>query len=111
MTEFDLPTAAYIRLDLAPAILRGASLPNGVLDKRRVIITDAFVYVFSDAAGGPVLSFTWELVDITGRPSTGYDVTIDDGEVIHIRRSGTCLCGSKLRGIRPFPGVPHQAMY
>jgi hypothetical protein len=107
VTEFNLPPAAYIRLDLSPATLTSPLYDGGKLEKQRIIVTDAYVYVFSDAPGGPVLSYTYELQDFSGRSTIGYTLTVDDGDTIHVQRSTGCLCGSMLRGLRPFPGVPH----
>lgn len=111
MTELQLPPAVYLRLDLSPAKITGASIANGVLEKRRVIVTDAYVVVYVDTPEGPKISNVWELVSFEGRATTGWTATVDDGDVINISRSTGCLCGSKLRGVRAYPGVPFNAMY
>lgn len=111
MTDLVLPPAAYLRLDLSPAKVTGPSLPNGVLEKRRVIVTDAHVVVYVDAPGGPRLSNVWELVEFSGRATTGYKLVVDDGDELTVTRSSGCLCGSQLRGVRAYPGVPFNAMY
>lgn len=107
MSDFDLPPAAYIRLDLSPARVSGAMFDNGVLEKRRVIITDSHAYIFVDAAGGPIISNQWVLEDFSGRATTGYTVTVEGGDSFEVRRSTGCLCGSRLRSIRPFPEAPY----
>jgi hypothetical protein len=108
MTEFNLPQAAFIRLDLFPASLTGPSLNGGIIERTRVIVTDSFVYAFVDGNAGPELRQSFELEEFTGSPLVGWTATVDDGDVIEIRRSSGCACGSRLRGIAPFPGVPYQ---
>lgn len=107
MTEFGLPEPAYIRLDLFPAIVRGDQFENGVIDRTRVIVTDAFVYIFQDTQDGPAVVYSAELVGISGRATIGYTAELEEEPTILIRRSNGCGCGSRLPGIRPFPGIGH----
>lgn len=105
---WDLPAANFIRLDMFPAIVRGLPFPNGVIDRQRLIVTDAHIYLFGDTANGPAVTYSWVLEDISGRNTTGYKMITEDGEVIEARRSNGCGCGSRLRGIRPFPDTPYD---
>jgi hypothetical protein len=110
VTEVQVPPAVYVRLDLSPATLTGPALPGGRLDRRRAIITDAYVLVFADAAGGPVLEYELTLDKVTGKPATGYDVLTEEGLSFHVSRSTGCLCGSRLRGLRPYPSTPYTGV-
>jgi hypothetical protein len=109
---FDVPPAQFIRLDLFPALLIGDNLPNarpgGVLDAKRVIVTDTHVLVFSDSPTGPELTHTWALVDIQGRNTIGWTIETDEGINFKVRRSTGCGCGTRLRGFSPYRGVPFQ---
>lgn len=110
---YPVPFASFIRVDLFPAILYGPSLPDatpgGILDARRVILTDSYALVFSDSNDGPILSHTWTLVDIEGDNRVGWTVTVEELETpFLLKRSANCGCGSRLRGIFPYQGVPYQ---
>lgn len=109
--SFEPPQASYVRLDLFPAILSGENLPGasagGILDSRRIIVTDTKVLVLSDSSTGPELSHEWNLVDISGRATVGWTVETEEF-TFNVRRSTGCGCGSRLRGIRPYPGVAYQ---
>ena len=107
----EAPPAQFIRLDLFPAFLQGDTLPDtlpgGVIDGKRVIITDTYVLVFSDGPTGPYLQHTWALNDISGRHTTGWEVTTEE-HTFRVNRSTGCGCGSRLRGFFPYPGLPYQ---
>lgn len=107
----EVPPAQFIRLDLFPAFLQGDNLPDalpgGVLDEKRVIITDTYVLVFSDGPQGPQLLHTWPLLDFSGRNTTGWEVTTEQ-YTFRVNRSTGCGCGSRLRGFFPYQGVPYQ---
>jgi len=109
---FDVPAAQFIRLDLFPALLHGTGIPgadaNGVLDGKRVIVTDSYILMFSDTQTGPQLVWSDALVDIEGRNTIGWTITTESGANFLVRRSTGCGCGSKLRGIFPYPGVPYK---
>lgn len=93
-----------IRLDLFPARVEGLAAVA------RVIVTDSHYYVLVDSPTGPEPAFSGALHDLTGRNTTGYTVTdANTGEEYDFRRSTSCGCGSRLRGYRPFPGVPLTA--
>jgi len=108
----DVPPATYIRLDMYPAFVYGENLPTNpdqnVLDGKRVIITDTHMLIFSDGPQGPYLMYSGALVDIEGRNTIGWTVTTEEFTA-QVKRSSGCGCGSKLRSLFPYPGVPHKA--
>ena len=101
-----MSTPAYIRLDLFPAEVQGPNAPSTLT---RVIVTDTEYHFFVDTPDGPTSGLSGALYDLEGRNTTGYTITSDDGSRYLVRRSGGCGCGSRLRGFRPFPGVPLTA--
>lgn len=111
---FDVPDAAYIRLDLFPALIEGegsnlpGNPPGNVWDARRVVVTDSYLHVFSDSPTGPVLTYSGALVDFAGRNTIGWDVQTED-LTLKVKRSKGCGCGTRLRSIFPFMGVPFIA--
>lgn len=106
-----MSTPAYIRLDLVPATVRRTDADGEVTEhqRTRVIVTDAEVHVYQDTDTGPGMWFTGQLDDFSGSNKTGYTIETSDGDQLFVARSAGCNCGSRLRGFRPFPGVPHQA--
>lgn len=114
--ELAPPPATFIRLDLFPAILTPLAdsppLPNqqpgAVLDAKRIIATDQYFLLFSDTVTGPKLEHVWTLVDFQGRNTTGWTVHTEEGYNFLVRRSNGCGCGTKLRSIFPYLGVPYQ---
>lgn len=108
MADWALATPQYVRLDLFPALVtpRGASAP--VTDRGRVILTDEHMYVLEDATGGPRCIISGVLYDADGTNRKGYTVELDDGTSYDVKRSTNCGCGSLLRGLHPFPGVPYS---
>lgn len=99
----------YIRLDLFPAdvIEHVTGEDDKVYGKCRVFVTNDEVRVYQDAYGGPQVVIGGPLYDFSGDNKVGWTATIDDGPTISISRSRGCGCGSMLRGINPFPGVPY----
>ena len=99
-----------IRLDLFPATVvehaPGDETPT-TRDKCRVFVTNDAVYVYQDAYGGPQVVIEGPLYDFSGNNKVGWSAQIDDGPLLDISRSRGCGCGSLLRGINPFPGVPY----
>ena len=96
--------ASFVRLDLFPA---SATLDTGeIYTPARVIVTDDAVHVYMDASGGPAEVYTARLDDFSGRRTTGYTAVSDGGVVVTIARASGCGCGSRLKGFRPFAGVP-----
>ena len=100
----DLPRAAFLRLDLFPAIVKGEAVLGTVVDRTRTVVTDAHVHVIRlTPIGEPELVHSWELDTFEGRPSTGYTATTTDGAEIFIKRSSGCGCGAtRLKGLKLF---------
>jgi len=95
---------SFVRLDLFPA---SATLDSGkIYVPSRVIVTDDSLYVYMDAPGGPAEVYSARMDDFSGRRTTGYTVVTDEGVSVALARAGGCGCGSRLRGFRPFAGVP-----
>lgn len=101
--DFDLPRPAYIQLDLFPATISG-----NMNEELRVIVTDSVFYVFDETLTGPEAVIQEPLVSFGGTNQTGYTV-VTETNTYAVARATNCGCGSRLRGIHPFPGVPHAA--
>lgn len=95
--------AEFIRLDLFPATV---TVGEQVLTPARAVVTDDAVHVYMDSRNGPEDRYTARLADFDGARNIGYIAETDDGEKVHIQRASGCGCGSRLRGFKPFPGVP-----
>jgi len=109
MTTIDeLPSAAFIRLDLFPATISGPSVDGGVINDARVVATDSYLIGVIETREGFVVAYLEELDSFSGRPTTGYTATSPSGDEVLVKRSGGCGCGSKLRGLRLYPGVPYS---
>lgn len=104
MSKTELHPAEYIQLDLFPAAVTEAGKDLGY--EIRVIVTDNYLYVFRDEVEGPEAFIALPLDSFDGSNKIGYTVTSDD-RVFSIARAKNCGCGSRLRGFRPFGGVPH----
>lgn len=100
----------FIRLDLFPATViehqTGDEIPV-TYDKCRVFVTNDEVRIYQDAYGGPQIVIDGPLFDFSGDNKVGWTAQIDGGPLLSISRSRGCGCGSMLRGINPFPGVPY----
>lgn len=94
---------AYVRLDVFPA---SVVVGDTTYAPSRAIVTDDTLYVFMDASSGPEEVYSVRMDDFSGRRTTGYKVTTDDGDEVYVNRASGCGCGSRLRGFRPFAGVP-----
>lgn len=78
--------------------------------KSRAIVTDDEVFVYIDGQNGQVeTAFNDRLLEFSGDAKTGWTATTEDGNVVHMMRSSSCSCGSRLKGFNPFPGVPVEA--
>lgn len=97
--------ASFIRLDLFPATVT----VNGqdVYAPARAVVTDDAIHVYMDARDGPAEVYTTRLDDFSGRRTTGFVASASNGDDVQIGRASGCGCGSRLRGFRPFAGVPH----
>lgn len=93
----------FIRLDLFPATV---VVGDTVYSPSRAIVADESVHIYMDSAQGPVEVYTARLDDFSGSRTTGYVVIAADETLVSIGRANGCGCGSRLRGYRPFPGVP-----
>lgn len=104
--KFDVLPAEYIVADLFPAALAIEGM--NINDNYRIIITNATVCVFEDHGDTPRMVHEVTYNFIQGSSKSGYTVTTDLNGEWNIRRSAGCGCGTRLRGIHPFAGVPHQ---
>lgn len=100
--------AKYMILDLFPATVEVDGEPMG--DANKVVVTDNRLYVIKDAPYGPYIHFedgaSYETFD---RPSLlEYTVDTTGGHHVSIKRTKHCACGSRLRGVYPFIGVPYR---
>lgn len=93
----------FIRLDLFPATVR---VGEKTYEPSRAIVADESVHVYMDSAQGPTEVYTARMDDFSGSRTVGYAVTTADDDTVSISRASGCGCGSRLRGYRPFPGVP-----
>jgi hypothetical protein len=96
----------YVLLDLFPAhvTLEGVVLGEAL----RAGVTDSHFYLFDDTLEGPDVVRTEDLVSFEGTNKTGYTVVTAEN-TYYIVRSANCGCGSRLRGIHPFDGIPRSA--
>lgn len=107
-----LTNPQFIRLDLFPAQITPDPTASG--RPARVIVTDSYLTVFEEpttpqspqTTTPPSPSYALPLLDFYGSPLHGYTAVTDDG-TFHISRAKGCGCGSRLRGIRPFPLAPY----
>lgn len=98
--------AAYINLDLFPAkifVSVGSFEPKH--EEYRVIVTDNYFYIIDDRPEGPEAILTEPLKGFSGSNKIGYTVETDSG-LYFVERALNCGCGSRLRGLHPFMGVP-----
>lgn len=108
MADYGTYPANHIKIDLFPAEVRGGEDALDMGQELRVIVTDNYFYVFQDTIDGPKAVVAEPLTSFDGSNKTGYTVTTDTSEYWFIR-ANNCGCGSRLRGIHPFSGVPHIA--
>jgi hypothetical protein len=71
----------------------------------RVIVTDTYFYIIDDLSEGPAAIVTLPTVAFEGNNKIGYTVTTPDNS-FEISRAANCGCGTRLRGVFPFAGVP-----
>ena len=92
-----LPPAQYAQVDLFPAKVSGPSVHNGVMDRVRVIITDAHIHVFRLARSGDIeVEYTAELESLDRAPEVGVRgvrAFTREGDVIEVQKSLNCGCG------------------
>lgn len=104
-----MATPTAIRLNLLPAQV--IVLENDAETRRyprtRAIVSEDTIYGYIDTFDGPALEFEYRLEDFSGDNRTGWTAETSEGLVLKISRADDCLCGSRLRGFDPFPGVPY----
>lgn len=71
----------------------------------RVIVTDTYFYIIDDLSEGPAAVLTLPTVGFEGNNKVGYTVTTPE-VAFYITRADNCGCGTRLRGVFPFVGVP-----
>lgn len=105
----DVEPAAYYSLDLFPASVNVGG-PEGILlgEEFRVIVTDNYFYVFQEVGDRPEILVKEPLTLFEGSNKTGYTVTTTMN-IYYVRRAPNCGCGSRLRGVSIFSGVPHES--
>ena len=108
--SLDVEPASFIYLDLFPADVRpGGQSEASIGEELRVIATDNYLYVLEDTIDGPDFAVKEPLTLFEGSNKDGYMVTTASGDVFWVIRAANCGCGSRLRGLHPFAGVPYQA--
>lgn len=104
----EVPDAQFIRIDLYPA---NAELrdENGnqtqFFPNVRLVLTDSYASIFADGPGDPVRVLLASLTGFQGSNREGYTAYVPGG-TIYFKRSTGCGCGSRLRGVRPYPYAP-----
>lgn len=100
----DVEPANVVWLDLFPARIESdAWEPKH--EEYRVIVTDTYFYIIDDTIDGPKALVTLPTVSFEGSNKVGYTVTSPDASYV-FTRAPNCGCGTRLRGIFPFAGVP-----
>lgn len=102
----DVEPANEVWLDIFPAKVydeSGEFVP--VHEEFRVIVTDNRFYLIDDTIDGPKVIISEGLVAYEGSVQTGYYATTDHRR-FHVQRAQNCGCGSRIRGLHPFAGVP-----
>lgn len=104
MKQLNVEPAEFIYFDLFPSTVTkiGSNEPYG--DSFRTIVTNDYLYVIVETGYGPDLLIKEPLVSIEGSHSAGFQVND-----YTITRSINCGCGTTLRGIYPFMGVPFRS--
>lgn len=96
--------ASAITIDLFPAEVEVNGTSYGEANK--IIVTDNRVYVIQP---GPVIVYEsatdYDSFDRSSRSE--YTVLTGTADIVTFRRARNCGCGSQLRGIHPFMGVPY----
>lgn len=109
----DVEPAGFIWIDLFPAKVSVPADPLAAFqpahEEYRVIVTDNYFYILDDTIDGPAVIIKEPLVEFDGFNTTGYTVTTTIGNTYFFIRAENCGCGSRIRGIHPFAGVPFVA--
>lgn len=106
------PSTKYIKLDLFPASVYtgsiGATDNERIFTEVRAIVTNDYIYFVAMGPEGPYFALKEEIVQYDLHSSGTAMATGINGTYI-IERDGNCGCGTRLRGMRLLPGVPHTA--
>lgn len=100
--QLDTEPANFIYMDLFPAQVE--EYPN-FGDQLRIITTDNYFYIIRDEPTGPALLLKEALVSFEGTTKTGYTIVTEIG-TYSVTKAPNCGCGTRLRGLHPFMGVP-----
>lgn len=102
----DVFPANEVWLDLFPAKVYGETQEFvAAHEEYRVIVTDTYFYIIDDTIDGPKAIVSLPTVEFLGNNKVGYSVTTPEGE-FYISRAQNCGCGSRIRGLFPFAGIP-----
>lgn len=102
----DVEPANEVWLDLFPAAITTVDgVFEPVHEEYRVIVTDTFFYIIDDTTEGPKAILSEPTVQFEGTNKTGYTV-VTSNHAFLITRAPNCGCGSRIRGLYPFAGVP-----
>jgi hypothetical protein len=102
----DVEPANEVWLDIFPAkIITVEGLFEPVHEEYRVIVTDTYFYIIDDTIDGPKAILAEPTVNYEGTVKTGYTV-VGPNQTFLISRAPNCGCGSRIRGIFPFAGIP-----
>lgn len=104
----DVEPADFIWLDLFPAKISQSATFQPVHEEYRVIVTNNYFYLLDDTIDGPQAIIKEPLKDFSGSNKVGYTVTTETDTYL-VERAINCGCGSRLRGLHPFAGVPYAA--
>jgi len=102
-----LDNDSAIQISLFPAEYTVDGVPS-TDNANKIVLTDSNLYIIRDSINGPYVHFSMPATrDQFDRPSVRvYTVTTDD-HVVTFSRATSCACGSRLRGVNPFRGLPH----
>lgn len=108
--SLDVQESKYIIIDLFPAEVEIDGTSHG--DANKIVVTDNRVYMIQDAPYGPFIAFQegTDYASFDRLSIKEYTVKTETGKVITFRRAEHCACGSRLRGVQPFIGIPHAAL-
>lgn len=109
MNQLTVQPAQYMIMDLFPATVEVNGETLGEANK--VLLTDNRIYIVQQIPTGAEIAYedgaSFSTFD---RPTNKeYTVTTEGGDFVTFRRSQNCGCGSRLRGVNPFLGVPFAA--
>lgn len=102
----DVEPANEVWLDLFPAKVYDETLEFvPVHEEYRVIVTDNHFYLIDDTIDGPKVIISEPIESLYGSNKAGYRIYTTYRHYI-VERAQNCGCGSRIRGLFPFAGVP-----